>query len=242
MKPICKRLTQSLVLTIVLSLAASQLAFAAAPAQDFIPPQLRTQLAADLGLFENSAADYLKNWEALPVRIAELNRQSIVSPRDAASLRALGSQLKNQLTQLKGAADSLVSKLRNANKLNAEFDSFIAAAVTRKRPDAASKLTREGGARALLSAVAQISEQQRLIDQMINDALRNARTSVHHIGDSPSRFAVVPVSLRQPTAAPAALPALRLSFKCIVLGGRLIIKTIKGTDTPADAEQFATAC
>lgn len=235
-----KRLNKTITFVIALTLLASVgVPFGSAATDEFLSPQLKAAISIDADTFINSSNDYLKDWEKIPGRIQALKAKANPTAVEINTTRNDLVNLKRLLNTMKSSLTAVINKLKAANKY-IEQDNFVLNAVRSKNAGAASKLQSEGGAHNILDGTSNITEQINRVDQFLADPIFRRNTASFHIeSDTNSEFNIVRAS--STTLAPAA-PVFRLSFTCLVLGSRLIIKTLKGTDTQRDADQFVNSC
>jgi hypothetical protein len=236
MKVVPKTITAITLFTLLLSLSAP---FSQAASADFLSPQLKAAIAVDADSFINSATDYNKNWEKIPGRIQELKAKANPTPAEITTTRNDLVNLKRLLNTMKTSLTSLINKLKAANKY-VEQDNFVATALRGRNAAAASKLQAEGGAHTILDTVVNISDQLNRIDQILADPILSPRRV--GLRSEPASFAEFkPVRVAFSPAEPAA-PVFALGFTCRVLAARLIIKTVRGTETQQDVDQFVNTC
>ncbi len=236
MKIFNKTITFVIALTLFASFAAP---FDAAATEDFLSPQLKAAIAVDSDAFLNSSNDYMKKWDAIPGNLAALKAKANPTAAEINVVRNDLLNLKRLLNSMKSSLTSVINKLKAANKY-IEQDNFVLNSVRSKNVGAASKLQAAGGAHNILDSTANITEQVAKIDQFLADPIfRRSTTSFNIEYGINSEFKVIRASF---TAEAPAAPVFRLTFTCLVLGSRLIIKTIKGTDTQRDADQFVNTC
>jgi hypothetical protein len=231
-----KTITFIIVLTLFASLGAP---FASAASEEFLSPQLKSAITVDADTFINSSADYLKNWEKIPGRVQELKAKANPTAAEINVTRNELLNLKRLLNTMKTSLTGIINKLKAANKY-VEQDNFVFNSVRSKNAGAASKIQAEGGAHNILDSVVNISEQLNRIDQFLAEPIfRRGSASLHTESPNPSQFRLVRASFN---ANAPVTPAFRLAFTCLVLGSRLIIKTIRGTETQGDVNQFVNTC
>jgi hypothetical protein len=236
MKILNKTITFLIVLTFLASTGAP---FGSAATDEFLSPQLKAAISVDADTFINSSTDYLKNWEAIPAKIRELKAKANPTAVEINTTRNQLLTLKRLLNAMKTSLTGVINKLKAANKY-VEQDNFVLNSVRAKNAGAATKLQTEGGAHNILDSASNITEQLNVVDQFLADPIFRRNTASFYLENhNNSPFKLVRASY---TPSAAAAPAFRLSFTCLVLGSRLIIKTIKGTDTQRDADQFVNAC
>jgi hypothetical protein len=236
MKIFNKTITFVIALTLFASFAAP---FGAAATEDFLSPQLKAAIAVDSDAFLNSSNEYMKKWDAIPGKLAALKAKANPTAAEINVVRNDLLTLKNLLNSMKNSLTSVINKLKAANKF-VEQDNFVLNSVRNKNAGAASKLQAAGGAHSILENTSDITEQLARVDQFLADPIfRRSTTSLNIESGINSEFKVIRASF---TAEAPAAPAFRVSFACLVLGSRLIIKTIKGTDTQRDADQFVNTC
>lgn len=215
-----------LTLLVLLSLATTSTnAFAthaSSGADDFIPVQLRTQITGDADRFSNSATDYVKDWDKLPILTAELSKKNgALSAAEKSQLQTLTNSLKRQIREMQVSLGNITQKLRDSNKLTPELDSYINAYLKGKGNSASvlRYIEQENNTRGLLSSANQLfSAQITKIDGIVNDIV-SPRAKAH-----------------------AGAPASGSRFVCGVLTFKLIVKVLKGTDTEKDSEDFQREC
>jgi hypothetical protein len=235
MKILNKAITFTLVLTLLISIGTP---FTSAATEDFLSPQLKAAISVDTDTFINASNDYLKNWEELPQKLRELKAKTNPTAPEINALRNGLLNLKKLLNTMKTSLTAVNNKLKGANKF-IEQDNFVLNSVRSKNATAASKLQAEGGAHNILESVTNISEQLNRVDQLLADPIfRRASASFHSESGNPE-FKLVKASF---TTNTPATPVFRLGFTCLVLASRLIIKTVRGTDTQRDVEQFVNTC
>jgi FtsZ-binding cell division protein ZapB len=243
MKTYRKLVTLTLVLTLFASLGAS-FGSATISAQrslsEFIPDTVKSQLAPDASNYERLATEAVSKVTLFNNKVEELKRRGRVTAQEKASIQSDGNALKSLLGNLRSSLSSIIDKLRSANKLSADFDAIAVNSIRAKKPEAADKLVAQGGARALLNATlsnlgAAISE----INSIQSDPL--FRASADSVNEKEFKQALgqglIPVAYTTTASAPPARFAI-VVIKCAVLGTRLLIKTIKGTDTQKDSDDF----
>ncbi|HXG65153.1 MAG TPA: hypothetical protein VNO70_08595, partial [Blastocatellia bacterium] len=216
-----------------------------APAQDPFPAQLKSQLASDANAFASAAPQYLDRWDAFLKQIESFRQQPTKLTADKSELTATATNLKRDLAGLKRNLDAWINKLRSAGKFNEALNAYLLSVLRRKSSESAETIAREGGALALLTETsAQLGRQPAEIDRLVN-ALADGSVRSAQAGSlllkhetmaeaTPARFNAV--------AHRSSAPAFRLSFKCFVLGARLLIKTFQGTDTQQDVDDFNRQC
>lgn len=235
-----KRFNKTITFVIALTLFASFASpFGSAATEDFLSPQLKSAIAVDSDAFLNSSADYVKNWEELPQKFAALKAKVNPTAAEINVVRNDLLNLKRLLQAMKSSLTSVINKLKAANKF-IEQDNFVLNSVRSKNAGAASKLQAAGGAHNILDSTSNITEQLARVDQFLADPIfRRSTTSFNIENGINSEFKVIRASL---TAKAPAAPVFKVSFTCLVLGSRLIIKTIRGTDTQREADQFVNTC
>lgn len=236
MNTLYKTTTFIIVLTLFASLGAP---FSSAASEEFLSPQLKTAISVDADTFINSSADYLKNWEKLPGRVEELKAKANPTAAEINVTRNELLNLKRLLNTMKTSLTAIINNLKAANKY-VEQDNFVFNSVRSKNAGAAGKLQAEGGAHNILDSVVNISDQLNRIDHLLAEPIfRRGTASLHTESPDGSQFKLVKASFNASTPAP---PVFRLAFTCLVLGSRLIIKTIRGTETQGDVNQFVSTC
>jgi hypothetical protein len=236
MKIFNKTITFVIALTLFASLAAP---FGSAATEEFLSPQLKAAIAVDSDAFLNSSNEYMKKWDAIPGKLAALKAKANPTAAEINVVRNELLNLKNLLNSMKNSLTSVINKLKAANKF-IEQDNFVLNSVRNKNAGAASKLQEAGGAHNILDGTSNIAEQVAKIDQFLADPVfRRGTTSLYIENGINSEFRFIRASF---TAEAPAAPVFRVSFTCLVLGSRLIIKTIRGTDTQRDADQFVNTC
>jgi hypothetical protein len=236
MKILNKTITFVIVLTLFASIATP---FGSAATTDFLSPQLKAAISVDADTFINSSNDYLKDWDKIPGKLQELKAKANPTAAEINVVRNGLLNLKRLLNTMKTSLTGVINKLKAANKY-IEQDNFVLNSVRSKNAGAASKLQTEGGAHNILDGTSNITEQLNRVDQLLADPIfRRAAASFHPESDNNLEFKVVRASFASNT--PAA-PVFRLTFTCLVLGSRLIIKTIRGEDTQRDTDQFVNTC
>jgi hypothetical protein len=245
MKTYRKTITLVIVLTLFVSLGAS---FGSATTSgqryltEFIPDILKAQLSPDASTYERLSTDALNKLTLFNNRVEQLKKRGQVTPQEAAGVQSDANTLKSLLGNLKNSLNSIIDKLKGANKFSSEFDTIAVNSVRAKKAEAANKLVASGGARALLNTT--LSNLNAAITEINNiqaDPIfspRRASLNERDFGQV-NGYSLLPVAHSNATA-PAA-PAVRFAIvviKCSVLGARLLIKTIKGTDTQDDADAF----
>jgi hypothetical protein len=236
MKTLNKTITFVIVLTFLISTGAP---FGSAATDEFLSPQLKAAISVDADTFINSSSDYLKNWEGIPARIQGLKAKANPTAAEINVVRTDLLNLKRLLNTMKTSLTAVINKLKGANKY-IEQDNFVLNSVRSKNAGAAGKLQSEGGAHNILDGTSNITEQLNRVDQFLADPIFRRNTASFHLeSDNNAEFKIVRASY---TTGAAVAPVFRLSFTCLVLGSRLIIKTIKGTDTQRDADQFVNNC
>jgi hypothetical protein len=245
MKTYRKTITFVIVLTLFVSLGTS-FGSATTSAQryltEFIPDTLKSQLSPDASTYERLSTDALNKVNLFNNKVEDLKRRGRVTPQEGASVQSDANALKSLLGNLKNSLNSIIDKLKSANKFTGDFDTLAANSIRAKKPEAANKLLASGGARALLNAtLANISAAISEINNIQADPIfspRRASLNERDFGQVKG-YSLLPVASTSATA-PAA-PPVRFAIvvlKCAVLGGRLLIKTIKGNDTDQDAQDF----
>jgi hypothetical protein len=236
MKQFNRTITAIIVLTLFAGIATP---FSSAAAEDFLSPQLKAAISIDADSFINASIDYDKNWEKIPGRIQELKAKANPTIAEITATRNQLLNLKRLLNSMKTSLTAVINKLKTANKF-IEQDNFVLNSVRGKNAGAASKIQAEGGAHTILESTTDISGQLTRIDQLLADPIfRRGSAALYPDASGASEFKVVRASFR--AEAPAA-PAFRLNFTCLVLGSRLIIKTVRGNDTQRDVDQFVNTC
>ncbi|MBI3653494.1 MAG: hypothetical protein HY231_20890 [Acidobacteria bacterium] len=236
MKRLHKTLSRLVVLTLLASFATS---YSQAATDEFLSPQLKAAISLDADSFINASSDYLKNWEGIPVRIADLKAKAKPTAAEIQSVRADLLRAKTQLNTMKNHLSAIINKLKAANKY-VEQDNFVVNAVRNKNAAAASKLQSAGGAHNILDGTSNIADQLNRVDQFLADPIFQRRAvGFNREGIFPSEFPLTRAAYRP---ASAAAPVFALTFTCLVLGARLIIKTLKGNDSTSDADHFADTC
>jgi hypothetical protein len=245
MKTYRKTITFVIVLTLFVSLGAS-FGSAATSGQryltEFIPDTLKSQLSPDASTYEGLSTNALNKLTLFNTKVEELKKRGRVTSQEATSVQSDANALKSLLGNLKNSLNSIIDKLKGANKFSSEFDTIAVNSIRAKKAEAANKLVASGGARALLNAaLANINAAISEINNIQADPIfspRRASLNERAFG-SLQGHGVLPVAY---TNAPAgSAPAIRFAIvviKCSVLGARLLIKTIKGTDTQEDADAF----
>jgi hypothetical protein len=242
MKTYRKTVTFALVITLFASLGAS-FGSTTANAQryltEFIPSTVKAQISSDASNFERLSADAIRNVTLFNSKVEQLKTRGRVTPQEKAGIQTEGNALKSLLGNLRSSLSSIIDKLRSANKLSADFDSLAVNSIRAKKSEAADKLTAQGGARALLNAtLANLNAAITEINTIQADPLFRASADSLNERDF-GQARLIPVAYA-PVGTPSAPPArfAIVVIKCSVLGARLLIKTIKGTDTQQDADDF----
>jgi hypothetical protein len=234
------RLYKTITFTIILTLFASLgVPCSSAAGQEFLSPQLKAAISVDADTFINASNDYLKDWEKIPGRVRELKAKANPTAAEINVTRNELLNLKRLLNTMKTSLTAIINKLKAANKY-VEQDNFVFNSVRSKNAGAASKLQAEGGAHNILDNAVNITDQLNRIDQILADPIfRRGTASLHTESAGHSQFKLVRASFN---ANATATPVFRLSFTCLVLGSRLIIKTVRGTETQRDVDQFINTC
>jgi hypothetical protein len=245
-------------LVAVISILSVQgFAFQGGKSDAFIGTQLQGQINADATRLIKQLPGYAGNWENFLGLADRLKKQASVSPAEQNKLNRIAEDVRREGEGLKGVLDGLINTVRGAGKFNEGLDSFVADKVSGFAPSFAGILKREGGARTFLTdTVSLIGSRGGVIGNLLKEvaakvAVNNNTPSLQDrvslVGISTSRLSFAPASFSVTAPeiappAPAEAPALKISFKCAVLGARLIIKTIKGTDSKDDVDGFAGNC
>lgn len=237
-------------------LSAQALAWQGGKSEAFIGAQLRGQIDGDATRLIKQLPGYAGNWDKFLNVADRLKKQSAVTADEQARLNRIAEDVRREGEGLKGVLEGLISKVRSSGKFNEGLDSFVSEQVTKFAPNFSGILKREGGARTFLTEATSLIGSR---GGVINNILREVATKVAQnpapslrdrialAGTNSPNFNLVPASFNASTTAmaaapPAAPPALKVSFKCAVLGARLIIKTIKGTDSKDDVDGFSSSC
>lgn len=245
-------------LVAVISILSIQgLAFQGGKSDAFIGTQLRGQIDGEATRLIKQIPGYAGNWDNFLGLAERLKKQASVTPAEQNKLNKLAEDVRREGEGIKGALEGLISKVSSAGKFNEGLDSFVADKVAGFAPNFAGLLKREGGARTFLrDAVSQIGSRGGIIGNLVKEvaakvAVNNNTPSLQDrvalVGTRSSSFTFAPASFSTTSpvieaTTPVEPPAFKLSFKCAVLGARLIIKTIKGTDTKDDADGFGNQC
>lgn len=223
----------------------------------FIGTQLRGQIDGDATRLIKQLPGYAGNWENFLGLADRLKKQASVSPAEQSKLNRIAEDVRREGEGLKGVLEGLINKVRGAGKFNEGLDGFVADKVASFAPSFAGILKREGGARTFLTdTVSLIGSRGGVIGNLLKEvagkvAVNNNTPSLNDrialVGTRSSSFSLAPASFNVATpeiaaAPPVEPPALKISFKCAVLGARLIIKTIKGTDSKDDVDGFSGNC
>lgn len=198
----------------------------ASPEPDFIPKQLQSQLTSDVDRFSNTSDQYLRDWAVFQQRAAEIKKKggASVSAKERSELGAAATALNRQLDVLVSSLGNIVQKLKDNQKFTAELDSYINAYLRAKGGNAARLLPhieQDNGPRALFGSANQLfSDQRAATQQLLRDAISDGTSNNHA----------------------RSLPANVNRFVCGVLTFKLIVKTLRGNDTPKDADDFVKQC
>lgn len=220
-----KRFAYYFVALLALALAGVPTNASAAPAPDFIPKQLQNQLAGDVDRFSNTSDQYLRDWASFQQRAAELKKKGAgVSAKERSELGAAATALNRQLDVLISSFSNIVQKLKDNQKFTAELDSYINAYLKSKGGNYARLLPhieQDNGPRAFLGSSNRLfSDQRATTQQLLRDAISDGTSNNHA----------------------RSLPANVNRFVCGVLAFKLIVKTLRGNDTPKDADDFVKQC
>jgi len=237
-------------------LAAQSLAWQGGKSDAFIGTQLRGQIDGDASRLIKQLPVYAGNWDKFLNVADRLKRQTSVTTEEQNKLSRIAEDVRREGDGLKGALEGLINKVRSAGKFTEGLDGFVSEKVTSLAPNFAGILKREGGARTFLNeTVSLIGSRGGVIGNILKEVAGKVaqnnnpslRDRVALAGTSSTRFNLAPASFNTSTASMEAAPAgeppaLKISFKCAVLGARLIIKTIKGTDSKDDVDGFSSNC
>ena len=114
--------------------------------------------------------------------------------------------------------------LKNNQKFTPELDSYINAYLRDKGGNTARLLPyieQDNGPRGLFNSANQLfGDQRSATQQLLRDAISDGTSNNHA----------------------SSLPSVSSRFVCGVLAIKLVIKTLKGNDTPKDADDFIKQC
>jgi hypothetical protein len=243
MKSSRKTATFALLITLFAGLGASfgsPTASAQRYLSEFIPSTVKSQISPDAANYERLSVDAINKVLLFNNKVEEAKKRGRATAQEKASIQSEGNALKSLLGNLRNSLSSIIDKLRSANKLSPDFDSLALNSIRAKKSEAADKLTAQGGARALLNAtLANLNAAITEINSIQADPIFRASAAPGSDFDLRREHGLIPVAYT-PAAAPSAPPArfAIVVIKCSVLGARLLIKTIKGTDTQQDADDF----
>jgi hypothetical protein len=242
---------------VIALLSVQSLAWQGGKSEAFIGTQLRTQIDGDATRLIKQLPGYAGNWENFLGLADRLKKQASVSPAEQNKINRIAEDVRREGETLKGVLEGVINKVRGAGKFNEGLDGFVADKVSSFAPGFAGLLKREGGARTFLTETASlIGSRGGVIGNILKEvaakvAVNNNAPSLQNrvalVGTNSSALSFAPASFNVATAeigpaTPAEPPALKISFKCAVLGARLITKTIKGTDSKDDVDGFSSSC